>query len=155
MTLVRRMPLRDLAAMQNVVDRLFFDSLRGAAPAAEVEAQTLSVDVYETETSYTLSANVPGVLPDAIQIKVADNVLTISAELPQPAQPGEGARALLLERPTGRFSRRIRLPQPVDLDSAEAAYDRGVLNLTLPKRSEVQPKIITVKSVTTPEHSAN
>lgn len=155
MTLVRRMPLRDLAAMQNVVDRLFFDSVRGVSPAAEVEAQTLAVDVYETETGYSISANVPGVQPDDIQIRVVDNILTIVAELPQTTQPTEGARAQLLERPSGRFSRRIRLPQPVDFDHADAAYDRGVLSLTLPKRSEAQPKIITVKSVTTSEHSAN
>jgi HSP20 family protein len=149
------MPLRELSAMQNVVDRLFYDTLRTGAPAAEVEAHTLAVDVYETETGYTISANVPGVQPDAIQIKVVDNVLTIAAELPQAAKPAEGARAQLLERPSGRFSRRIRLPQPVDQDNADATYDHGVLTLTLPKRAEAQPKTIQVKTVVTPEVSAN
>lgn len=155
MTLVRRMPIRELAAMQNAVDRLFFDSLRSAAPAAEVEAQTLAVDVYETETGYTISANVPGVHPDNIQIKVVDNVLTIAAELPHSPKPADAARAQLLERLSGRFSRRIRLPQPVDQDNADAVYDYGVLTLTLPKRAEAQPKTIPVKTVVTPEPSVN
>lgn len=155
MTIVRRFPLRDLAAMQNAVDRLFYDAIRGAGPATEVEAQTLAVDVYETPTGYHLSANVPGVDSDAIQVRLEDTTLTIAVEIPQPAVPSEGARALLLERPTGRFSRRIQLPQPVDPDHVEASYDRGVLRLSLPKRPEAQPKTITVKPASAPQHSAN
>ena len=153
MTIVRRFPLRDLAAMQNVVDRMFYDALRGAAPA-EVEAQTLAVDVYETPTGYDLSANVAGVDSDTIQVRLEDTTLTILVEVPQTALPAEGARALLLERPTGRFSRRIQLPQPVDFDHVEASYDRGVLHLSLPKRPEAQPKTITVKSLSN-QPSAN
>jgi len=155
MTIVRRFPLRDLAAMQSAVDRLFYDALRGATPTAEVEAQTLAVDVYETPNGYDLSANVPGVDSEAIQVRLEDTTLTIIVEVPRPAVPSEGARALLLERPSGRFSRRIQLPQPVDFDKAEASYDRGVLHLSLPKRPEAQPKTITVKPVATRQPSVN
>lgn len=155
MTIVRRFPLRDLAAMQNAMDRLFYDAVRNAAPSTSVEAQTLAVDVYETPMGYDLRANVPGVDPDTIQIRLEDTTLTIVVEVPQAAVPAEGTRALLLERPTGRFSRRIQLPQPVDNDKVEANYDRGVLHLSLPKRPEAQPKTITVKPVSAPQHSAN
>src|SRR5690606_28623174 len=81
MALVRRMPLRELAAMQNVVDRLFYDTLRCATHASEIEAQTLAVNLYEKETNYTISTLVPGDQPDAIQFKVEDNVLTIASNL--------------------------------------------------------------------------
>lgn len=141
--------------MQSAVDRLFYDTLRNAAPASEVEAQTLAVDVYEMPTGYSLSANVPGVDPDTIQVKIEDNVLTIAVDMPKPTIHDEAARALVLERATGRFSRRIQLAQPVDADHIEASYDRGVLHLSLPKRPEAQPRTITVKAVSTPEPSLN
>ena len=127
MTIVRRYPLRDLTAMQNAVDRLFYDALRGATPAAEVEAQTLAVDVYETPNGYDLSANVPGVDSDAIQVRLEDTTLTIVVEV----------------------------PQPVDFENVEASYDRGVLHLSLPKRPEAQPKTITVKPVSSLQPSMN
>jgi HSP20 family protein len=147
MTVIRWNPVRDIAAAQNVVDRLFYDTWHPIfRAAAEAEASSLALDVYETQDGYTVTANIPGVQADQIQVQVEQDFLTISAELPSPTVQQEGTRTLLLERPTGRFSRRIQLPQRVDFSRAEAAHENGVLTLTLPKSPEAQPRLLTVKA---------
>lgn len=139
---VRWNPFREMAAMQSALDRMFEDSWR-TTPA--FRGDTLAFDVYETDTEYTASVALPGLNPDEISIRLEDNVLTISAELPQPQVP-EGAHVLVQERSFGTFSRSIRLPGLVDADHVEAHYEDGILTLTLPKAEEAQPKRIPVKA---------
>jgi HSP20 family protein len=149
--MIRWNPLRELAAMQSAMDRMFEETWRGArANAAEL---ALPIDVYETETGYQVIASLPGLVSDQVHISLHDNVLTISGELP--ASPHEeNARALLVERSSGRFSRSIRLPEPVAADQVEAALENGILHLTLPKTPEAQPRLIPVRSGNT-VHSNN
>jgi HSP20 family protein len=85
--------------------------------------------------------------PEQINISFQDDVLTISGEIPQPAiAENEQARTLLFERSYGKFSRSIRLAQPIDADHVEASYENGVLTLTLAKAPEAQPRLIPVKT---------
>lgn len=149
--MIRWNPLRELAAMQSAMDRMFEETWRGAR--ANVAELALPIDVYETETGYQVTASLPGLASDQVNISLHDNVLTISGELPaSPHQ--ENARALLVERSSGRFSRSIRLPEPVAADQVEAALENGVLHLTLPKTPEAQPRLIPVRSGNT-VHSSN
>jgi HSP20 family protein len=71
-------------------------------------------------------------------------MLSISGELPQP-KTEENRKVVVQERYYGKFSRSVSLPQSVDTNKVEATYDNGVLNLTLPKLPEAQPKQISVK----------
>lgn len=141
--LVRWNPFREMAEMQRALDRMFEDTWRGAWPTT-FAGNTLTLDVIETDTNYTASVALPGIEPDHINVKMQDDTLTISAELPQPALP-DNARVLIQERPYGQFTRSVRLPQPVQTDKVEATYENGVLTLVLPKLPEVQPKQISVK----------
>lgn len=142
-TIVRWNPVRDMAAMQNAFDRLFEDNRR---VGRSVATNALALDVYENDQTYTVYTVLPGVNPEAINVSLDDDVLTISGEVAQPVfDEKDNTRKLLLERNYGKFTRSIRLAQPIDSEKVEAAYENGVLKLTLPKTPAAQPKQIPVK----------
>lgn len=151
-TIIRWNPIREMAAMQSAMDRLFDETWRGYRSVDTSLA--LAVDVHETETAYHIVAALPGVSADSINVSLHEDVLTISGELPQPTYP-ENARALLLERTYGKFSRSIRLPDAVVADQIEANLENGVLTLNLPKTPEVQPRQIPVRVGTNGQHQAH
>lgn len=133
--LIRRTP--------NVFDRFFDDMNRSIA---ETNSQiALALDVHETEDNYVVSADVPGVSAEDIDIHLDDNVLTISAETNYEHQEEKG-NALLQERRYGKFSRSLRFPVQVNGEAVEADYDNGVLTVTVPKAEEVKPRRIAVKA---------
>ena len=125
------------------LDRLFDDAWRSIF-AEQPTSYSLALDLDEHDTAYVLKANLPGVDPEKISIRLEDDVLTIEAELNEETEKKEG-RALVRERRYGKFSRSVRLPQLVDGDAIEATYENGVLQLNVPKLPEIQPKQITVK----------
>ena len=142
-TIVRWNPIREMAAMQSAMDRLFEQTWRGAQ--ATVAGNALALDVYEDDLAYVVHASLPGVEADKINISFQDDVLTISGEVEQvKTNEDQKKRVLLSERSYGKFSRSIRLARAVDVDNVEATYENGVLTLTLPKAPEAQPKLIPV-----------
>lgn len=141
-TLVRWNPIREMAAMQSAMDRMFDETWRGVNDGA----RSLVLDVHESDAAYTVYANIPGVNPDDIEINLHDGVLTLAAEVPA-IEVAEGSRALLTERVSGQFSRRLNLPREVDADNIDATYENGVLTLFIPKTPEAQPRQIRVKSI--------
>jgi HSP20 family protein len=144
-TIVRWSPARDFALMQRAMDRMFDESWRASQARS---MGNLPVDVYETDTAYTVVASVPGVRADALNIAMHDGVLTISGEFVQTALP-ENAHALVVERGTGKFSRSLRLPEAVELAQIEAVLQEGVLTLSLPKTADAQPRMIPVRQAET------
>lgn len=143
-TLVRWNPFREMAEMQNAMNRLFDDTWRTMWPSVE-SSFSLPIDVFESDQSYTVIANIPGVKQENIHITLNQNVLTLGVDVPQ-FTPQEGQRFLLNERVHGKFTRNVTLPRPVNADQVEAFYENGVLTLTLPIAPEAQPKRITVKT---------
>lgn len=141
-TVIRWNPFRELAAMQSAMDRLFDETWRDMRP--DTLAGSLAIDVHETDDAYTVIADVPGVPADQIHVNLHDDVLSIGYEIAAP-ELAEGERALLQERFSGKATRRFSLPQKVDADKVEAAYQDGVLTLTLPKAAEAKPRQISVK----------
>jgi HSP20 family protein len=138
---IRRNPIREMAAMQTAMDRFFEDTLRGF----EGNDNALALDVHESDEAYLLMSNLPGISTDDIDITLHDGVLTISAELPK-AEVNEGIRVRIQERPYGTYTRSLRLPKAVDNNAVEAAYENGVLMLTLPKSAEAQPRQIPIRT---------
>lgn len=143
-TVIRWNPLREMAAMQTAMNRLFDETWRTAWPTVEAN-YALPVDVYEMDEGYTVIANIPGVQQDNINITLNQNIVTINVDVPQ-FTPQEGQRALLVERSAGKYSRSLTLPRSVHSEAVEATYENGVLMLHLPIAPEAQPKRITVKS---------
>lgn len=141
-TLIRWSPLREMAAMQGAMDRLFNDTWRTVWPVVQSNS-SVAWDVYESESGYTIVADIPGVTQDHINITLNQNVLSLNVKIPQ-YTPQDGQKALLVERTAGQFSRSVTLPRPVNADQVEAVYENGVLTLTLPVSPEAQPKQIPI-----------
>ena len=144
--LIRWNPFREMATMQNVMDRMFDDVWRGNWPTTSTWTgfDSPALDIHETDTAYEVAAPLPGVKPEDISVKMQNGTLTISGELPQPTV-ADNTKVVVQERYYGKFSRSVSLPQSVDSNKIEATYDNGVLNLTLPKLPEAQPKQIAIK----------
>ena len=110
-----------------------------------VAAPRLKVDVAEKNGAYTVTAELPGVRKDDIQITIDGPQLTLSAEVKREKETTDEARVLHTERVFGRVSRSFTLPQELDEGKAEAKFRDGVLELTLPKKAAAQRKQITIQ----------
>ncbi|NIL99645.1 MAG: Hsp20 family protein [Acidobacteria bacterium] len=105
---------------------------------------TPAVDIFETESSITLLADMPGVLADGLGIDLKDNVLIIDGRVEPQASGGE--RRLLQEYETGSFRREFRLSNMIDQERIDASLSDGVLRLTLPKAEAARPRKIEVRA---------
>lgn len=95
---------------------------------------TIKIDVKENDGAYTVSAEIPGVKKEDIQVAVEGGLVTVSAEVKQEDVQKKDDKLLRSERYYGSVSRSISLPQDVESAQAKAKYDNGVLTLTLPKK---------------------
>jgi HSP20 family protein len=113
------------------------------------EQHTLRVNIREQEDAYVLSALVPGLSAEDLNIQVLDDVLRIEGEHKQnsPVDNQDENQYLMQELYHGSFSRTLRLPAPIEADSVEAKIADGVLTLTLPKAESAKPKKIQIKSM--------
>lgn len=148
-TLIRWNPIREISAMERMLDAMMDNRsrlLRGASN--DTATGHLALDIVENETGYTVTTALPGVNADDIKVNLHEDVLTISAEVPQrTTEQKDGERVLLRERTWGKFSRTVRLPNAVNGESVEATFDNGVLTLTLPKAENALPRSIPVKAL--------
>jgi len=103
------------------------------------------VDVIADGEGYTITAYVPGVKAEDVEIEILENVVSIRGEFEGMEDENGETRYLLRERPTGRFGRTLRLPAAVDADSAEAKVSDGVLTLSVAKAEHEKAKKIAVK----------
>jgi HSP20 family protein len=104
----------------------------------------LPLDIHVADDSYVITAAVPGLKPDEVEIKVLENVVTLIGE-PQKAEAEDG-RYLVREIGEARFERSFELPDPVDASKAEASMKDGLLTVRLPKAEDSRPKVIEIKS---------
>ena len=117
---------------------------------AENRDQTLGVNIHEDAEgeAYILSALVPGLKSEELNIQVLENVVRIQGEY-KPSRPEDKAdetNYLVRELPNGSFRRTLRLPAAIDADQVEANITNGVLTLRLPKAEFARPKQIKIKS---------
>ena len=105
----------------------------------------MALDVQEDDNRCVVTTELPGVKSEHINVRQDGDYLLIEANIPEETtEKKEGERWLLKERRSGQYSRRIRLPQNVDFDKAEATYHDGVLTLTLPKAEKAIPHQIPI-----------
>lgn len=124
------------SGLESEIDRLFETALTGLA-GSSTSASRFPVDLYEDKGSTFVRAELPGVNRDDINVEVVDGYLTITASRKTPAAEGR-------EEQSFSFSRSVSIPEEVQADQVSAAYENGVLTVTLPKREEAKPKKITV-----------
>jgi len=109
------------------------------------EAPRLKVDVTEKNGAYLVSADLPGVKKEDIQVAIDGAQVTLSAEVKREKEVADGERVLHVERSFGKVSRSFSLPQELDEAKAEAKFRDGVLELTLPKKAAAARKSITIQ----------
>ena len=136
--LTRWNPYRELSALQNRVSRLFEEQ-----ESLTAGAFVPPVDIYEDEQSIQLKLEVPGVEEKDLDVKVENNVLTISGERKfEKEEKEENFRRV--ERRYGSFVRSFTLPSTLNTEDVTADYTNGVLKVKLAKRAEAKPKQIKV-----------
>jgi len=144
MTLLTRWdPFRDFSLLQDRMNRLFQEY----TPSGEEQFSTTNfvppVDVYEDEHHVTLKAELPGVNPKDVDIRIENNVLTVRGERKFEKDEKE-ENFHRIERRYGSFYRAFTLPSTVDSEHINASYTSGVLVLELSKKAEAQPRQIKV-----------
>jgi HSP20 family protein len=146
-TLIRWEPTRELSTLRGRMDRLFNEALGrtwGSEEGLATGVWVPPVDVFETPESIVLKADLPDVKKDEVDISIENNTLTIKGERKMEKETTE-KNFYRCERSYGAFTRSFTLPPTVETEKAEAAFENGVLTLTLPKREESKPKQIKVK----------
>ena len=142
--LTRWEPFRDLSALQNRMNRLFEAQYGGGREESlTTGAFVPAVDIYEDEHSIQLKLEVPGIDEKDLDIKVENNVLSVSGERKLEKEEKE-ENFQRVERRYGSFTRSFTLPNTVSTDDIQADYDHGVLKIRLAKRAEAKPKQIKV-----------
>lgn len=148
MALVRWDPAVEVDSLQSEVNRLFdgfFGGSRvGAGGGNGVTRRWVpAMDLAETEDHLVLTADLPGLGEDDISIEIKDGVLTIAGERRGGSeQNGKGYHRV--ERSFGRFSRSLTLPAGIDAGSVAAGFDRGVLEVRIPKPAERKPHKVEI-----------
>ncbi len=104
----------------------------------------IRIDVSETDADYKVSAELPGVAKDEIHVQIDGNRVAISAEVSKESEARDGERVLRRERYRGSVSRSFALAAEIDEERASAAYENGVLSLTLPKKAAAGAKRLKV-----------
>ena len=124
-------------------DRLFSTLFSNTRNGGTVQRWVPPMDLVEADEFFVLKADLPGLAEDDVAIEVQDNVLTISGSR-QAEHERKEQGWFRLERSYGTFSRSLTLPEGVDPDRVEASFDRGVLEVRIPKPEERKPRRISI-----------
>ena len=117
---------------------------------AKATTGTLPLDVHETSDELVVTATLPGLKPEDIDITIQGDVLRIQGET-KPEGDVKDEQFHRRERHYGRFYRELALPVSVKSDAVQARFEHGILTLHLPKTEEAKPRRIQVQGGTTPQ----
>ena len=146
MTIVRWEPLRELGSLQNEMNRLFntvFDAPAPGNGGSTMRRWMPAMDLVETDEHFVLRADLPGMTEEDIKIELEDGTLTVSGER-KAEHESENEGYYRVERAFGSFSRSLTLPQGVDAEAVTAKFDRGVLEVRIPKPEQRKPRRIEI-----------
>jgi HSP20 family protein len=148
MTLVRWEPVRERSTLQHEINRLFggFFDQPASAPTVGggLRRQWIPpIDLVQSDGTYILRADLPGLASDDVKIELDDNVLTISGER-STAQEQHAGGYHRFERASGSFARALTLPAGVDAEAIEATFADGVLEVRIPAPQQAKPRRVTI-----------
>jgi HSP20 family protein len=145
MAIIRWEPFRDLMTTQREFDRLFKEAFSPMFGEGELSTRTWAppVDIYENENNIVLKADLPGVDPKDVEVRVEDSTLYLKGERKFEKETKE-ENYHRVERSYGSFARSFSLPNSINAEKVKAEYKDGLLTLTLPKREEAKPKTIKI-----------
>ncbi|TAM04430.1 MAG: Hsp20/alpha crystallin family protein [Paraburkholderia sp.] len=123
----------------------FFRPMRQLLATEESDLSTMKLDVTESDSAYTVKAELPGVDKKDIDVKIDKNVVPIHVKAERKTEQKEGERLIRRERYSGEFGRTFSLPTNINESSATAQYQDGVLLLTLPKMAAAEQKRLQIE----------
>jgi HSP20 family protein len=142
MALVRWDPAREVDGLQSEMNRLF-DTFFGGDDTRGARRWVPAMDLVETDDHLVLRADLPGLDQDDVSIEIKDGVLTVSGQRrTEHEEKAEGFHRV--ERAYGSFSRSLSLPRGVDPDKVAAGFDKGVLEVRIPKPEERTPHRVAI-----------
>ena len=145
--LMRTDPFREL-------DRLTQQVFGNNSPGTWSRPTAMPMDAYRAGDKFVVAFDLPGVSPDAIELDVERNVLTVKAER-RPVATGEHVEMQVAERPLGVFSRQLFLGDTLDIDHIDASYDAGVLTLRIPIAEKAKPRRIAISDTASEPQQIN
>lgn len=144
MALLRWDPFRDLLSFQEEMNRWFSRRFFGAEGGVTEATWSPVLDVCETENEVLVTVDVPGIDPKDVNITLEDDTLVIEGERKFSKEVKE-EDYLRIERRYGKFRRSIPLGRGIDRDKISASFDKGVLEVKLPKTEELKPKRVKIE----------
>jgi HSP20 family protein len=147
MALVRWEPVRELTSLQNDMNRLFntfFDTPSTGNGGNTPRRWIPAMDLVETDEHFVLKADLPGLAEEDVNLEVEDNVLTVSGER-QAEHEDKREGYVRVERSYGAFRRSLTLPEGVDPEGVSARFDKGVLEVHIPKPEERKPRRVAIQ----------
>jgi len=147
MSMTRWDPWGEVVSLRDAMDRLLSESFtrpRGGENSGTTGS--VAVDVREMGDNFVITAPIPGMSPDDVEITVLGDAVRIRGERrEQREEGGEGHRWLMREQRFGAFERTVRLPSPVKAEAANAEFKDGMLTISLPKTEEAKERRIPVR----------
>jgi HSP20 family protein len=144
MALVRWEPVR-ITSLQSEMNRLFntFFDTPTTGNGSTTRRWIPAMDLVETEDDFVLKADLPGLKEEDVNIEVDENVLTVSGERKAEHESTQDGYHRV-ERAFGAFSRSLTLPEGIDADTVAASFDRGVLEIRIPKPEQRKPRKVSI-----------
>ena len=143
MAIVRWDPVREVDSLQSEVNRVFDAFFGNGGTRAAARRWIPAMDLVETGDHLVLRADLPGLERDDVEIEVKDGVLSVSGE--RKAEHEEKSEGYYrVERAFGTFARTLTLPSGVDPEAVSASFDRGVLEIRVPKPEARKPRRIEI-----------
>jgi HSP20 family protein len=148
MALIRWEPVRELNTIQSEMNRLFNTFFEPSTPGnggttVAIRRWIPAMDLVESDDSFVLRADLPGLSEGDVNIELEDNILTISGE--RKAEHEERKEGYYrVERASGSFSRSLTVPEGVDPEAVEAHFDNGVLEVRIPKPEQRKPRKVAI-----------
>jgi HSP20 family protein len=133
-TLLNLDPLAEFEGMSRMLERVL--GPRDSRDGGNGSGLALPVDIYERNNRLFLRAAVPGVRPEDLDVSVENNVLTIRGETQQEWESEPETKVYHREYRYGKFTRSVRLPENLDLDSIDAEFDNGFVTVSIPRLAE-------------------
>ena len=146
MSIVRWDPLRNVAVLQDRINRMFneaFGSSKDFEDEVSMSAWRPATDIYDTDNALVIKTELPGIGKDDVSIDVKGNVLTIKGERSFDKEIKE-ENYYRKERSFGKFQRSFALPEAVNPEVIKANFKNGVLEIKVPKTEEKKPKQISI-----------
>jgi HSP20 family protein len=146
MALIRWEPAREINSLQSEMNRLFnsfFDTPTGSAGNGGARRWLPAMDLVETDDHFVLRADLPGLSEGDVNVELEDNVLTVSGER-KAERESRREGYYRIERASGNFQRSLTLPEGVNAEAIEASFDKGVLEVRIPKPEERKPRKVAI-----------